>query len=180
MKIVVDHIHEKPLALHAEEPVELFPLLVEMQNNGECTFTAPIRYDILASREHDHLRVSGSVNTTLSMVCSRCLVNFDTLIGSTFTIFFRKGTLDEALSEEETELNEQDLISATYSGNEIDLTHEIEEQVSMEVPIKPLCGESCKGLCPECGTDLNQSSCSCSGNRINIKFSALKDFKVSR
>lgn len=180
MKIIVDHIHEKPLALHAEESVELFPLLAEMQNNGECTFTAPIRYDILASREYDHMRVSGSVNTTVALVCSRCLVNFEASIGSAFTIFFRRGTPDEASSEEETELNEQDLISATYSGDEIDLTHEIEEQVSMEVPIKPLCGENCRGLCPECGTDLNQSACTCSGNSFNIKFSALKDFKASR
>jgi len=180
MKIVVDHIHEKPLALHAEEALEQFPLLAEMQNNGECSFTAPIRYDILASREYDHLRVAGSVNTAVSLVCSRCLVTFETAIDSTFTIFFRRGTAEEAASEEETELNDQDLISATYSGDEIDLTHEIEEQVAMEVPIKPLCGENCKGLCPECGTDLNQTTCSCSGSNFNIKFSALNNFKVSR
>jgi len=180
MKIIVDHIHEKPLVLHAEEPLEQFPLLVEMQNNGECTFTAPVRYDIVALREYDHMRVSGSVSTSISMVCSRCLANFETAIDSNFTIFFRKGAVDEPSSEEETELSEQDLISATYSGDEIDLTHEIEEQVSMEVPLKPLCGENCKGLCPECGTDLNTSACSCSGNKINFKFSALKDFKVSR
>ena len=180
MKIVVDHIHEKPLALHAEESVDSFPLLAEMQNKGECTFISPIRYDILAAREYDHLRVSGSMNTAVSLVCSRCLVNFEAAIGSTFTIFFRKGSPDEAASEEETELNEQDLISATYSGVEIDLTHEIEEQVSLEVPVKPLCGENCKGLCPECGTDLNQSTCSCSDKRQNFKFSALKNFKVTK
>ena len=84
------------------------------------------------------------------------------------------------VEEEEIELSEQDLVSATYSGDEIDLTHELEEQVAMEIPLKPLCGEGCKGLCPVCGTDLNQAACSCQREQINLKFSALKDFKVSR
>ena len=179
MKITVDHIHEKPLKMHAEEALELFPLLVGMQSDGACVFTSPVRYDISVAREFDHLRVTGSVNTDVSLVCSRCLATYESPVASAFTIIFRKGTVAEAASEEEAELSEQDLISAVYSGDEIDLTHEIEEQIAMEVPFKPLCGENCKGLCPECGTDLNQASCSCSGNRINFKFSALKDFKVS-
>jgi len=180
VKITVDHIHEKPLALHAEEAVELFPVLVGMETAGECSFTSPITYDVTAAREFDHLRVAGSVHTSVSLCCSRCLATFESEIKSDFTIFFRRGTVEEAASEEETELSEQDLISATYSGDEIDLTHEIEEQVAMEVPLQPLCGRNCKGLCPECGTDLNQASCSCSDKQFNFKFSALKDFKISR
>jgi len=180
MKITVDHIHEKPLALHAEEAVELFPVLVGMETDGECTFTSPVSYDVTVVREYDHLRVAGKVNTSVSMCCSRCLASFESAITSDFTIFFRRGTAEETATEEETELNEQDLISATYSGDEIDLTHEIEEQVAMEIPLQPLCSSICKGLCPECGTDLNHGSCSCADKQFNFKFSALKDFKITR
>ena len=63
-------------------------------------------------------------------------------------------------------------------GDEIDLTHDLEEQVAMSLPLKPLCAEQCKGLCAECGADLNMSSCACSEKAFNFKFSALKDFKV--
>ena len=180
MKITVDHIHEKPLSLHADEAVELFPVLVGMETAGECSFTSPIHYDVSVAREFDHLRVAGSVNTSVEMCCSRCLATFESTIKSDFTIFFRRGTAEESTSEEETELSEQDLISATYFGDEIDLTHEIEEQVAMEVPLQPLCRNACKGLCPECGIDLNQAKCSCSDKQFNFKFNALKDFKVSR
>jgi uncharacterized protein len=76
-------------------------------------------------------------------------------------------------------LCDDDLIASTYSGDEIDLAHEIEEQVAMEIPLKPLCDEGCKGLCPTCGTDLNTSCCSCSREPVNLKFSALKDYKIS-
>ena len=180
MKIVVDHIQEKPFPKHIEEPAGSFPVLSRMQSEGECTFTGPVLGDITAIREYGHLRVSGRVSTQVKLVCSRCITTYDAGIDSTFTIIYNKGTSLEIDQEEETELNDQDLISATYIGNEIDLTHEIEEQVAMEIPIKPLCNEACKGLCPVCGIDLNHATCSCSSEQTSFKFSALKDFKVSR
>jgi len=180
MKIRVDHIQDKPLAMRFEAPVASFPVLAAMQSDGECIFTAPVVSDITAAREFDHIRVSGRVVTQVSLVCSRCLATYATDIDSSFTIFFRRGASHEVVEEEEIELSEQDLVSSTYSGDEIDLTHELGEQVAMEIPLKPLCGEGCKGLCPVCGTDLNQAACSCQREPISLKFSALKDFKVSR
>lgn len=178
MKIAVDHILDRPLLLNFEEPVEKFKVLAEMQKDQYCRFIGPIRGEISVSREYDHLRINGRVTAPVAFSCSRCLVDYDSLIDSNFTIFFRKDA-GERIDEDEIELGEQDLISSSYSGDEIDFTHEIEEQVAMEIPLKPLCSNSCKGLCHVCGTDLNQSECSCSNETINLKFSALKNFKVS-
>ncbi|BCS53929.1 DUF177 domain-containing protein [Geobacter sp. SVR] len=180
MKIVVDHIKEKPLVLKNEDDIQAFPVLDRLQSDGDCTFTGPVRSDITVSREYDHIRIAGRVSAPIRLTCSRCLEAYDSAVDSNFSIFFRKGTPEEVPVEDEVELNEQDLISGTYSGDEIDLTHEIEEQVAMEIPLKPLCSENCKGLCSTCGTDLNRGSCTCSREQINFKFSALKDFKVSR
>ena len=178
VKIAVDHILDKPLLLNFEEPVEKFQLLAEMQNGQDCYFTGLIRGEVSVVREFDHLRLNGSVTAPVVFSCSRCLVDYDSLIESNFTIFFRKD-VGQYCDQEEIELGEQDLISSYYSGDEIDLTHEIEEQVAMEMPLKPLCNHSCKGLCQVCGIDLNLSQCSCSDETISLKFSALKDFKVS-
>lgn len=180
MKISVEHITEKPLVVSGEENLETFPVLLEMQKNKECVFKGPIRFDLTAQREFDHLRVTGKVQVVSQLSCSRCLADFEAELTSRFTIFYRKNVPGEALLEEETELNEQDLVSATYTGGEIDLNHELEEQISMEIPLKPLCSEGCKGLCNVCGEDLNHSTCACSREPVNIKFSVLKDFKVNR
>jgi uncharacterized protein len=178
VKIAVDHILDKPLLLNFEEPVEKFQLLAEMQRDRCCSFTGLIRGEISVVREFDHLRVNGKVIAPVAFSCSRCLIDYDSLIDSNFTIFFRKD-VNQHIDQDEIELGERDLISSSYSGDEIDLTHDIEEQVAMEIPLKPLCDNSCKGLCHLCGTDLNQSQCSCSHETTNIKFSALKNFKVS-
>lgn len=116
----------------------------------------------------------------LALSCSRCLAEFTSFVDTSFTIFFRKESAITASTEEELELGEMDLLSSVYSGDEIDLTHEIEEQVAMEIPSKPLCSDDCKGLCHVCGIDLNTSSCSCSQEPVTLTFSALKDFKVTR
>ncbi len=180
MKIVVDHIKNKPFDLHIEEPIDTFPVLAEMQKDQACQFTGLVKGDLNAFREYDHVRVTGRVSVPLKLSCSRCLADFDSFVDSSFTLFFRKDTGVRHEEGDEIELGEQDLLSSTYQGDEIDLTHEIEEQIAMEIPLKPLCDDNCKGLCHTCGTDLNVSQCSCSNEVINFRFSALKDFKASR
>ena len=180
MKIRTDHIKNTPYELHVKEPVDVFPVLARMQADGECVFAGPVTAEITVEREFDHLKALGSVHVPITLTCGRCLATYASSVDSTFRIVFRKETARQAEVEDETELCDDDLIASTYSGDEIDLAHEIEEQVSMEIPLKPLCDEDCKGLCFTCGADLNADTCSCSQEPVNIKFSALKDFKVTR
>lgn len=180
MNIVVDHIKDTPLAIHIDEPVETFPLLAVMQNDKSCSIAGRIQGDITVTREYENIRVTGRVTVPLALSCSRCLADFTSFVDTSFTIFYRKEAAIASSTEDELELGEMDLLSSAYSGDEIDLTHEIEEQVAMEIPLKPLCSEACKGLCHECGIDLNTSSCSCSKEPVNLTFNALKDFKVTR
>ena len=180
VKIVVDHIKDTPIAIHIDEAVTSFPLLAAMQDDNSCSITGNIQGDVTVTREFDTVRVTGRVAAPLALCCSRCLAEFTSFVDTSFTIFFRKEDAAASIAEDEVELGAMDLLSSTYSGNEIDLTHDIEEQIAMEIPLKPLCTDSCKGLCHECGTDLNTSICSCSKEPVRLAFSTLKDFKISR
>lgn len=180
VKLVVDHIKDTPLSIHIDEPVGTFPLLAGMQDDKVCCISGRIEGDVTVVREYDNIRVSGRITAPLALTCSRCLADYASFIDSSFTIFFRKESAAAPSSEDELELGEMDLLSSSYSGDEIDLTHEIEEQIAMEIPLKPLCSEGCKGLCHVCGIDLNISTCSCRKEPESLTFSALKDFKVTR
>ena len=179
VKIRVDQIQDKPMVLSAEEPVASFPVLIGMQNDTVCSFTSPVSYNVTIVKGHNHFVVSGRVNVMVSLTCSRCLTCYETGIASDFTRVFSRETTEKTLLEDEIELSEQDFVSV-YTSDEIDMNSEIEEQIALEIPFRPLCSDECKGLCPECGTDLNYASCSCASQQFNFKFSALKDFKVSR
>ncbi len=180
MNIIIDHIKDTPLAIHFDEPVETFPLLAGMQNDKSCNITGRILGDVTATREYENIRVTGRVSAPLELSCSRCLADYTSFVDTNFTIFFRKDHAAAASSEDELELGEMDLLSSVYTGEEIDLTHEIEEQIAMEIPLKPLCNEDCKGLCHECGVDLNIAKCTCSKEPVSLSFGALKDFKVTK
>ena len=178
MKVSVNDIKDKVRDLSAVEEVTNYPALTALQESGECAFLAPLRLQLNVAREYDHIRAQGEVETRVRLACSRCLTEYETEIVSSFTIFYvpsASGTQDE-----EVELAEQDLISVPFGGDEIDFTDEIAEQVLMEIPLKPLCKEECRGLCPNCGADLNLADCSCSRTPVNLKFSALQNLKEDK
>lgn len=177
MKIRIDDLKNKTVEISDEESLEGYPTLLALQEAGECLFLAPLRIHLTIAREFDHIRVNGRVETSLRLGCARCLVEFRLNINSPFTIFYMRAA--GLPQDEDVELAENDLISSTYEGDEIDFTSEIAEQVILEIPFKPLCREDCRGLCPNCGTELNVAECSCGRNDSNFRFSALKDLKIN-
>jgi DUF177 domain-containing protein len=178
LKIRVADITEKEKLLSCEEALSSFPTLLQVQSAGECEFLSPVSISLSVVREYDHIRVHGNVGTEVKLACSRCLREFTGPLTSVFTIFYTKS--DDALPEDEVELGEEDLVSVTYSGDEIDFSGEIAEQVLLGLPYKPLCSDDCKGLCFTCGTDLNSAPCSCSEKNVSMVFSPLKGFKVKQ
>ena len=179
MKIRVDDIIEQPKHLSFREPCEAFPLLAELQVKGDGEFLSPLAVELTVAREYGHIRVKGEVAVRMRFACSRCLVSFDADINSAFTMFYTEGNRIDS-DEDEVELAEEDLVSVSYEGDEIDFAPEIAEQVIMDLPLKPLCGEGCQGLCATCGADLNEGECGCERASFNFKFGALKNFKVEK
>ncbi len=176
MKIRVADITEKEKILESSTPASTYPTLLQVQEAGEGTFAGPVDATLSIVREYDHLKVKGRVVTRVVLTCSRCLTDFDFDITSNFTIYLTKAT--GTVEEDEVELAEEDLLSVTYTGDEIDLTNEIAEQVLLELPYKPLCKEACLGLCPVCGVDNNSTVCGCMDSRPSMAFSSLGSFKV--
>jgi len=178
VKVRIADIKDAGTDLAAQEEIAAYPDLVALQGAGEADFLAPLSITLHVAREFDHIRVKGSVQTEIRLHCSRCLVDFRRSVNSGFTIFYSPaGDLPQ---DEEVELAEEDLVSVSYVGDEIDFSHEIAEQVIMEIPYKPLCQAECQGLCGTCGADLNVNPCNCPPAGAGFAFSALKNINVAR
>jgi uncharacterized protein len=119
--------------------------------------------------------IKGNLSATINSNCSRCLEDISIPIGGNFAY-----TLVPAKTEtrEDLELTAEELEISHYSGDLIDLTSIICEQIILQIPIKALCLVECKGLCPQCGMNLNKSSCNCHLNVVNNRMAVLKNFKV--
>jgi len=177
--IRVNDISDRVRHLAAIEGIDEHPVLKAMQDRGECVFNSPLTIDVSVVREYDHIRLEGNVSTEVTFNCSRCLNSYDTEIRSSFTVFYTKFT-GKNVPDEEVELGENELVSAYYEGDNIDVAPEISDHVLIEFPLKPLCSYVCKGICMTCGVDLNTTPCNCSDNHGGLAFSALKNFKLKR
>jgi len=74
-------------------------------------------------------------------------------------------------------VQEDDLETSYYSDDQIDLGELMREQFYLALPMKPLCRDDCRGLCPQCGTNLNAGTCDCSPVWEDPRLAALKAIK---
>ena len=80
-------------------------------------------------------------------------------------------------TEEDLELSDEELDVVLFDEPVLPLEEIAREQVLIGLPMKPLCREDCRGLCPNCGTDWNVASCACDEKTVDPRLEALKNFK---
>jgi uncharacterized protein len=119
----------------------------------------PVNLTLTVHKDHARYRLVGRLTTTLEQSCSRCLEPFREPVDARFDIRYLPQS-DNA-GEAEREVEEDDLSDAFYRDDQIDLRQLMEEQFYLALPMKPLCRVDCKGLCPNCGTNLNDATCDC-------------------
>jgi len=180
--ISVDDLKEAGLLLNLEEPLTAFPVLVEIAESGSCQFVGPVTIQAKVFQIHEMVEVEGRATVCAIFTCSRCLKEFEQSVSSDFVLTYCRELPQVEIDDDEegAELSAEDMGLILFDGQEIDLSESIQEQLVMALPSRPVCDEKCKGLCPQCGVDLNLASCDCRPQDINLKMAALKDFKVKK
>ncbi|MFZ2087236.1 MAG: DUF177 domain-containing protein, partial [Desulfobaccales bacterium] len=110
-------------------------------------------------RHGQDILVRGHITGTLHLGCSRCLASFSYPVATDFDLLLAPSP--EYAPTEDEELTRADLDRDFYTGDKVNLESILREQVLLMLPLKPLCAETCKGLCPHCGADLNVEPCQC-------------------
>jgi uncharacterized protein len=120
--------------------------------------------------EGAHVFANGRLAGHVTVACSRCLdpmkLAFDEPVRVTFLPMAELPSQDEPAAADDEDglaITEDDLDLFGYDGETVDLEPLVREQFVLAVPYSPLCSEGCKGLCPQCGSNRNQVSCTCEG-----------------
>lgn len=113
--------------------------------------------------EAGSLHVRGHLNLKTSGPCARCLADTPLAVDQELDLFFlpESEAHSEYDDEEGAELQDRDLVVTFYKGDILDLTGMVREQILLAQPMKRLCREDCKGVCPTCGADRNLTPCDC-------------------
>jgi len=119
------------------------------------------------------IRVRGHVTGRLESVCDRCLEPAFFLVDSSFDSFHRPAST--APEHEEVRIDEGEAEIAFYEGDGVQLEDVLREYILLQLPMQLVCSEACKGICPQCGQYLNKATCDCRRERIDERWSALKN-----
>lgn len=122
------------------------------------------------------LRIAGQITVTMGADCDRCLAKARFEIDSPFDLFYEPNSTVEG--EDEIAIDAGQAEIGFYSGAGLVLEDILREQVLLMLPMHRLCSEACKGICPICGKNRNESSCDCSATPADDRWSGLKQFKV--
>jgi len=113
----------------------------------------------------------AGVSVSVVLECARCTKEFELPLELEFSFTARPGKAKSVEDEEEDVLH--------YDSNEpeLDLTKLVTEEISVSLPMMPVCSETCKGFCSGCGVNLNTSTCSCKAEKVSSVFEILKNLK---
>jgi uncharacterized protein len=123
-------------------------------------------------KDGEKVRLAGRLQTVIELACSRCLETFAIPVDAQFDLLYLPA--GAAPADQEREIEEDDFGTSYYRDGVIDLADLVREQIYLALPMKPLCQEGCRGLCPQCGTNLNSGSCSCTAAWDDPRLTPLK------
>ena len=176
MKINISNIPEEGLNLRFSKSGEWFHRSLPMGDDcGFCVQKIDVR--CFVEKVLKNVSIKGEINAGVELECCRCLEKFNFPEEIEFKYVLMPA---DDLKEDDLELTYEDLEYSHYEGDIIDLDQIVVEQIVLQIPVKPLCNDSCRGFCPVCGINLNIEKCNHETQQIISPFAALKNFKTKK
>lgn len=155
LRIVVEDLPERGTHLAGGVEIDLrrYPGAEDLQ------VAEPVVYELEVSRLGSTVSIAGHLTAAVQAICSRCAQTVEIGVDRRFEAVFV--TADSGEADRAVELDESDLDLDYYQGGAIDGLRLLAEQIFLELPMKLLCAGDCKGLCGQCGANLNHTECDC-------------------
>jgi uncharacterized protein len=158
---------------HRQYQPEVFP-----PAPGDFRIVAPVDLALRVTKDARKIRVTGRLRTALEVECSRCLEPFRVPVDAEIDqIFLPEGTEVTGASDDDAEDDEGQQADAGvsfYKDDTIDLGEMMRDEFYLALPMKPLCKDDCKGLCPVCGVNWNRETCTCKVEWTDPRMASLK------
>jgi uncharacterized protein len=142
MKILISEIPHEGIDVEREETVE------------SDTIISPIKAKLKIMKIASEVIVKGEVVADIKLQCSRCIKDFEHELSVPVDVVYHP--LDELKGEERHEIMSGELDMDFYSGDEMDIMTLMKEQILLNIPMKPLCSDLCKGICRTCGNETKE------------------------
>ena len=180
VEILVENIGSSPTAVQFNEDAQTLNRSLSHRpgrDGSEYRLTSPLQVALHYMRSGEDLLFDGTLSADLAGQCARCLEEFPLALSRPFSWVLLPAS-PQGVFGRETELNQEDLAASFYSGDSVDVSLLVREQFFLSLPSSPLCQETCKGLCEQCGVNLNSEECSCPPGWADLRLAALASLRL--
>jgi uncharacterized protein len=175
LSVAVDEIDASGYHRTCAKPADWVAGSLREWNSGDCGFEGDIGIQLDFFKTGKAILARGHIAAMLRLRCVRCLEEFPRPLAATF--HYNLLPKEEEGAPQEMEIPRDEFDAYYYSGAVIDLAPLVLEQIVLHVPPYPLCRESCRGICQQCGADMNRAPCDCAHpDGAGGRFGALKHF----
>ncbi len=145
--------------------------------HNEVSLEGPVAVELTLNVFEENIRIDGVVHAKIVEECSRCLVEFTRPLEAELHMYAAGGSAAgrAGLPEGGDEGGEEGFL--VHDGRQLDLRDEVRSAILLSCPLQPLCSPDCKGLCPECGGNLNYNQCSCGSRGADPRWKGLEKLR---
>lgn len=169
MRLEVEKLPPARSLTHTYTPSELG------WEDAEVSLSAPLEVTCTIKRKGWEVRVAGTLQTSISIACDRCLQPAELIVNTAFAETFVPETTYQPGRTED--LRDEDLQTSSYDGVTLDLAELFRTEILLSVPAQVLCRTACAGLCPQCGVNRNVTACVCAAAPTDPRWDALKKLR---
>ena len=144
-------------------------------HTAELKQTEQLEVTATAELLEGQIRITGTLETKIELVCARCLEPVTEDVNRAFDLFYRPVAKD--LKPREDRLKDDDTEIGFFEGEGLFLADVLKEQVLLALPLKVICRSDCRGLCPSCGANLNHEECRCETHATDPRLAPLARLK---
>ncbi|MGB6597236.1 MAG: DUF177 domain-containing protein [Candidatus Acidiferrum sp.] len=144
-------------------------------HSSEIKQAATLEVTATAELLEGQIRIEGQLETKIEMVCARCLEPVIEDVNRSFDLFY--APLPKGAKPKEDRLKDDDTEIGFYEGDGLFLADVLREQVLLALPLKVICQSDCRGLCPNCGANLNHEECRCETHSTDPRLAPLARLK---
>ena len=162
MKIKISNLKDGIHNFSFEEPIGKIGL--------EKPFIGNILVEVELNKIHNQIVLNAQLNMNMNFDCDRCNKNVNSTLNTNYKMVYLIGTEPE----------DSESINLTYlpaDADKIVLDNDVRDFSLLTIPMKKLCKEDCKGLCPKCGKDLNNGDCGCNHEKVDDRWLPLMELK---
>ena len=174
MKVRLFDIPAEGLSIVAKADDRWFGNLIQVAFQEDYRKGSPASLELYLLNTCENISITGTAEIDLSPSCDRCLETFAQHLTIPLQVNLAPAPDIDRDEDGASATPEEDINFSFYHGDEFDLGAIVREMILLEVPIKYLCTDTCKGLCPRCGQNLNLATCSCTPHPADPRLAVLK------